>query len=175
MSATTLFILTGEKQTGKTTFCIKILGSAKTAGLDVAGIISPPVFENGLKAGIDAMDPRTNERRHLAIPVQTDRNITTTGLKWEFDPGVLEWGNQVIGRSTPCDLLLIDELGPLEFLHNQGWQAGFDAIGSRKYRLAIVVIRPSLVDAAKSRWPDSILLPVPDPDKAQEWIDRFVN
>jgi hypothetical protein len=66
----------------------------KKGRLDVAGIVSPPVFEHDRKEGIDALDPRTDECRRLATHVTTERNITTPGLNWEFDPEVLEWGNQ---------------------------------------------------------------------------------
>ena len=51
------------------------------------------------------------------------------------------------------ELLLIDELGPLEFRGEGGFIAGFAAIDARHYRLAVVVVRPELLDAARQRWP----------------------
>lgn len=29
---------------------------------------------------------------------------------------VLDWGNQLLAQAVPCDILFVDEMGPLEFL-----------------------------------------------------------
>jgi len=50
-------------------------------------------------------------------------------------------------------LLIVDELGPLEFIHAKGWLSGLVALDSFRYRLALVVIRPELMEAAQTRWP----------------------
>jgi hypothetical protein len=54
--------------------------------------------------------------------------------------------------------LIIDELGPLEFERSEGWVEGFSALQSKEYKKALVVIRPSLVNAAKDRWEISHLI-----------------
>ena len=48
---------------------------------------------------------------------------------------------------------MIDELGPLEFRGEGGFLAGFQAIAAQQYRLALVVVRPELIDIARERWP----------------------
>ena len=59
----------------------------------------------------------------------------------------------MLEKLPPGELLLIDELGPLEFRGEGGFIAGFAAIDARHYRLAVVVVRPELLDAARQRWP----------------------
>jgi hypothetical protein len=54
--------------------------------------------------------------------------------------------------AIPCDLLIVDELGPLEFDKGQGWLEGFRAVDSGRYRAALLTIRPSLLDRALQRW-----------------------
>jgi nucleoside-triphosphatase THEP1 len=69
-----------------------------------------------------------------------------------YDQTVLVWVNQVLAAAVPCDMLAVDELGPLEFEFSQGWSAGLTALDSRNYRVGLVTIRPELLSAARSRW-----------------------
>jgi len=48
--------------------------------------------------------------------------------------------------------LVVDELGPLEFLMGKGWQVAFELLDQRNYRLALVTVRESLRQAARQRW-----------------------
>ena len=59
-------------------------------------------------------------------------------------------GNRVIQSSIPCDLLVIDELGPLEFKLSLGWVSALEVIKTAQFRLALVVIRPELLESAQS-------------------------
>ena len=72
--------------------------------------------------------------------------------QWLFDPRTLDWANQVVVDAPPCDVLIVDELGPLEFRHGEGLRAAFGVILQGQYRLAVVVVRPELVEAARSHW-----------------------
>ena len=73
--------------------------------------------------------------------------------RWYFDAQVLGWGNQVLKNCLPCDLLVIDELGPLEFNRQIGLTAAFNVLPERRYKIGCVVIRPSLLAEAQIRWP----------------------
>jgi hypothetical protein len=72
----------------------------------------------------------------------------------------MAWGNDVLGAATPCDLLIVDELGPLEFERNRGWTDGLAAVDSGDYRHALVVVRPQLLPAARARWPHAQVVDV---------------
>ena len=80
-------------------------------------------------------------------------------LGWLFDAETLAWGEsrlQAMLKSSnllPIDLLIIDEIGPLEFERNQGWVSGLRLVDQRNYRLACITIRPALLLAARKRWP----------------------
>ena len=153
-----LLIITGWRGVGKTTLC-RLLAETVSGWGDfpqpekgrnnrswqVAGLLSPAVIVKGEKVAIDAVNLRSGEKRrlatHTAIPHQG-----TAMLDWAFDPAVLDWGNQVLRQAVPCDLLIVDELGPLELLHKGGWQAGVEALNSGLFRMGIVVIRPEFMD-----------------------------
>ena len=151
MSVREIIILTGDLSSGKTSLCLEIAKVAKEKGLDVAGMISPAVFTGSQKTAIDALDLRSWKRNRMAELHKGKKSDLET-KRWSFDPSVVAWGNQVLADATPCDLLIIDELGPLEFERNEGWTEGFSALDEEKYKAAIVVVRPSLIDAAEERW-----------------------
>jgi len=77
--------------------------------------------------------------------------------RFRLDPKVLLWGDDVLAHVTPCDLLVVDELGPLELERGWGWQQAFTVLHEGNFALAIVVVRPELVIQAQLRLPESTM------------------
>jgi len=143
-----LWIVTGWRGSGKTTFCRALLQTARLSGWDAAGLLSPAVFRGGIKNSILAEDIRSGEKRLLAAAhPQTETDLALG--EWFFDRNTLEWGNQMLQSSVPCDLLVIDELGPLELNLSLGWVSALEVIRTAQFRLALVVIRPELLEQAQ--------------------------
>jgi nucleoside-triphosphatase len=145
-----ILVLTGKRGDGKTTFCGTLAEQASVAGWDVAGLLSPGIFKDGVKTGILTQDLRTGEARPLARVATFATHSTSFTLplgQWLFDPTVVDWGNEILQSRQPCDLFIIDELGPLEFSRGEGWVNAFDALRQVRYRLGVVVIRPECIDA----------------------------
>lgn len=172
-----IILLTGKLQSGKTNFCLDLAQNAKDLGFNLAGVLSPGVFHQNEKTGIDVVNLRSWERRRLAVL----RGIGQTGLetrRWSFYPEIVDWGNQVLKNAVPCDLLIVDELGPLEFEREQGWIAGLSAVDSGEYQAALVVIRPSLLKLANQRWKVSRVYDLDDPQNAsfvsEELLTRLI-
>ena len=147
-----LALLTGGRGAGKTRWCEALASSARGAGLAVAGLLSPAVLAGGEKRAIDLLELATGESRLLAERARPDLP-GTAGLGWRFVPEALAAGNAALERVGACDLLLVDELGPLELGRGSGFTAAFGLLDARRYGLAIVVVRPALVAAAEARWP----------------------
>lgn len=162
-AAPPLFIITGERRAGKTTFCRYLVELARGAGRQVAGILSLPVFANNQKVAIEAQDLRTGQQRRLAVRREAGQSASagqhTPG--WRFDPAVLAWGNTVLQIACPCDLFIVDELGPLEFERGEGWPAGLSALDAGNYRWGLAVIRPELLAAGQQRWPAAEVISIP--------------
>ena len=161
MSRGKIIILSGDLGSGKTSLCLKLAERAKDQDLDLAGLVSPGIFQAGIKTGIDVINLRNMERRHLAV--LRDQGQTDLKTKrWSFFPEIVDWGNQTLVKAVPCELLIIDELGPLEFNRGEGWIAGLEALDSENFQAALVVIRPSLLINAKQRWKDAQPLNISD-------------
>ena len=109
--------------------------------------------------GIDIQDVFTEENYPLAVINQGQFAEVKTDA-WVFDAERVKWGNELLEDIVSCDVLVIDELGPLEFFQQQGFVSGFEALKRDNFKLALVVIRPELLDEAKRRWPDAEVLEV---------------
>lgn len=172
-----LWALTGERGIGKTTFCRTLIELAITAGWDVAGLLSRAVFEGGVKTGILVESLRGGETQPLACAaLSLSLQPATFDLQlgsWLFSSAALAWGNQVLGSSLACDLFIVDELGPLEFLRGEGWVNALEALCHPRYRLGLVVIRPELLETAREVLPITQVIAIDASDnltlQAQAW------
>lgn len=169
-------ILTGLPGSGKSTLCQTVIQHARAFKFDIKGVLSPPIFESGEKTAIDLIDLSTGERVRLANLRRggtKDTEITTQ--RWAFDPTVMEKGEVILASSTPCELLVIDELGPLEFERKMGWQTGLAAADSGDFRSALLVIRPRLLEYALQRWPDAQSLEIESPDQVPDLTRQAIK
>ncbi len=145
-TAPLLVVLSGASGCGKTTLCAGVAAAAGARGLAVAGLLTLPSRVDGGQAGLEVEDLASGERRPLAqarARPGPGARLATEG--WRFDPEGLAWGTRALERACPCDVLVVDELGPLELVRNRGWTAGLDVLRAGCYRLALVVVRPSLL------------------------------
>jgi nucleoside-triphosphatase THEP1 len=154
-----VILLSGPRGVGKTTLILKMLDQLKPRQLDIAGILSLPVEEKGVKTAIDGIDLRSGETRRLAI-----RNTGASGQwithQWQFDADAMQWANHVLKSSTPCDLLIVDEFGVLEFERGQGWLEGLKAVDNGFYKATVIIIRPELLVEAQQRWSRNIIFEI---------------
>ncbi|MFW6082910.1 MAG: nucleoside-triphosphatase [Chloroflexota bacterium] len=133
-----ILILTGARRVGKTTVCSKAVRLAKKQDLTCGGLLT--LAEHG---GRDVVDVKSERQRRLTqCPDATHRIVQG---RFCFDPDTLRWGNRVLARATPCDLLVIDEIGPLELARNQGWTSYRYVLKAGRFALALVVVRSELV------------------------------
>ena len=154
-----ILIVSGWRMVGKTTFCNEVIQAARRKGLKVCGLLSFACFMDGKKVGIDIQDVFTEKKYPLAVINQGQFSEVKTDA-WVFDADRVAWGNNLLESIVSCDILVIDELGPLEFFQQQGFVAGFEALKQDNFRLALVVIRPELLKEAKEMWPDAQVLEI---------------
>jgi nucleoside-triphosphatase THEP1 len=139
-----IIAISGVSGSGKTTLCRKVYQRLSKKGVDVAGIISPPIFENGVKTRIMVQNLKTGRRKPLA-GIEEIPAVVNTG-RWYFSKKGLEYGLATLQEAVPCDLLIIDEIGPVEILRSEGWFYAFELLRGGDYRKALVTVRPELLD-----------------------------
>lgn len=145
--------MTGVFQTGKTTWINTMLPQAFEQGVDVQGVYTPAIFEGDTKTGIAATLLPSMEHFCLATkrPFE-DCDMEKGKLGWIFDEQRIEQINAHLATCTDAQLLIIDELGPMEMLRNEGYTEGLALLDNRQVQNALLVVRPSLLDAARERW-----------------------
>ena len=58
------------------------------------------------------------------------------------------------------DVIIIDELGPLEFEKGLGLIEGLRLIDEKRFQAVFVVVRPNLLETARTRWPEAKIVDV---------------
>ena len=150
--ATKLTLITGPSGSGKSAWCAQFIEEARADGLKVGGVLSRSVFIQGRKIGIDLLDLKTEEGRRLAN-LRTAESKGLMTKRWEFEVQTLTWANRVLRELPPCDIVIIDELGPLEFSRDEGLQDGMHILDDKRFPEMCVVVRPELLSQALKRWP----------------------
>ncbi len=169
-----IFIISGEIDSGKTRLCLTASETFKGLGWRVCGVASPGVFHEGHKVAIDAQDLQSGERRRLAELQSFDATLSGPQTKrWAFSDETLAWCNSLIGTLSDCDLMIVDELGPLEFDRSEGLLSALRAIDRGRYRLALVVVRPSLLATAEARWPHAKMLQISNPEEIEPHVKKI--
>jgi len=154
---TRLALVTGDIEVGKTTVVGRVVELARSRGYVCAGLWSPAHVVDGHKAGIQAVDLDSGERRLLA-QLATEGTEMQIG-RYVFDPIVLAWANDVLEKAIVAqpDLLVIDEIGPLELEQGGGLAPVLEHLASGRVPRALVVVRAWLLDAFQARLPGALM------------------
>jgi nucleoside-triphosphatase THEP1 len=175
--ATSIIILTGERGVGKTTVCREAVALVQAEGYACGGILTLAQPDGEL----DVLDVSSGETRRLTLTPDAEPAIVQG--RFHFDPDTMDLGNVALTRIAPCQLLVVDELGPLELEQGRGWTKAFDALQRGDFALALVVVRPELLVRAQLRLPSSattVLKVTPEnrdnlPSMLLEMLARAIN
>ena len=174
MESAKQIIISGIPGSGKTTLCQHIIQLGNQTGKEFKGLISPAVLIENVKIGIDVIDLSNGKRFRLAdLSKNAPSELMTK--RWAFNKEAVVRGNDILIRSVPCDYLMIDELGPLEFKRNEGWINGLTAVDQGEYLSAIVVIRPGLLTFAQKRWENPLIINIHKPDQASAIAEKIIE
>jgi nucleoside-triphosphatase THEP1 len=149
-----LWIATGQRGVGKSTWCATVIEQARAAGWTVQGLLCPAVFEQGTKIGIDLIDLESGERRRLGNLSRSGHEDLEIG-RWFLKPATIAWGNEVLKRINHCDLIVLDELGAFEFERGGGFQEGLRLLDEHRFQRALAIVRSEWLPVALARWPQA--------------------
>jgi nucleoside-triphosphatase THEP1 len=148
-------LLTGERQMGKTTVCRQVAELARGLDYEPAGVLALAVLDkDGLPVAYHALMLADGEQRLLAR-ANGDLGGPRTG-RYSFDANVF---SRVIGRlrgaiSQGCDLLIVDEIGPLELEQGRGLAPILSDLSGRGLPPLLLVVRSELAGQLQKRLSD---------------------
>ena len=150
--------VTGRPGVGKTSVLLRAADDLKNRGYKIGGMISREVREGGFRVGFEIMDFSTGQRGWLAHvnqptgPQVSKYRVNLTDLS-------AIGASSILNAMRNEDIIIIDEIGPME-LFSQGFrEAVVQAIESKKPILGTIHFRvkDSLIDTIKTREDAEIL------------------
>jgi nucleoside-triphosphatase THEP1 len=141
-------VVTGEIGIGKTTVCEKVLGMAQDEGRRPGGVLTYKALEDGVIRGIEVLDVGSGRREVLAS-VDDVYGGPRVG-RYFFNPAGVEFGIDAVERGRSSDLLVVDEIGPLEF-EGGGFSNALGLIVEGRVRNCVAVVRAGLLPAFLAR------------------------
>ncbi|MBC8263832.1 MAG: DUF2478 domain-containing protein [Anaerolineales bacterium] len=164
-------LLTGKRQVGKTTVCGRAAELARGLGYDPAGVLAPALIgKDGLPVAYHALMVADGEQRLLAWangdlgkgnpkPETRNSKLSTGGprtRRYRFDADAFAWVVERLRRaiSQGCDLLIVDEIGPLELEQGRGSAPLLSDLSAESPPALLLVVRPELIGQLQERLPD---------------------
>src|SRR3989304_1322139 len=147
-----VLLLTGTPGIGKTTVLMKTVNALKERGYTVGGMISREVSEGNTRVGFQILDISSSRRGRLAHVNQ--KNGPQVGRYRVNIEDLNTVGAQaIIDAVEKCDVIAIDEIGPMELFSERFKEAVRKALESRKLVIAVVhwKAKDALLSEAKSR------------------------
>ncbi|MEM2518262.1 MAG: NTPase [Candidatus Bathyarchaeia archaeon] len=148
-----VLLITGSPGVGKTTLLLKVVETLRARGYSVGGMVSREVRPCGTRVGFEILDLADNNRRGWLAHVQQKigPQVGKYRVNLEDLNGV---GVEAILRAVrECDVIAIDEIGPMELFSENFRQAVAKALESGKLVIAVVhwKARDKLIDDTKAR------------------------
>lgn len=153
-----IMLLAGQRGVGKTTTCQRLVEIASRQGYRVSGVLAPALFDqSGAKVGFEAVDVGSGERRILA---RADSDLGGPRIgRYSFDLTSLSWACDLLQRAfaTGCDLLIVDEIGPLELERDQGFVTILRHLQRKTPCHTLLVVRNELLNELRRHLPQAEL------------------
>ena len=143
--------MTGKPGVGKTTVLAKAVSALNGKGFSTGGMISREVRESGFRMGFEILDSGSGKRGWLA---HVNQKVGPQVGKYRVNLEDLEnIGAQAIYYAIEnSDVIVIDEIGPMELFSEKFKNATRKALESTKLVLAVVhwKARDKLIEDAKN-------------------------
>jgi len=137
-----IMLVTGERQVGKTTALKLALTIIRQAGVSVSGLLTQRTGPHDL----EVRELRTESVYKLTDPF--DASSASPLNYFKMNSAAMARSARALAGSFPTQVFVLDEMGPLELKHRQGWVDVLALLARETYAFAVVVVRPSLVGQA---------------------------
>lgn len=142
-----IFILSAPVHTGKTTWLSQVVTELKRQNRACKGILTYAVFDGNKRIGYDTENIETGERQAFIRQVGYDAAFEDSDVylrDYHFSSVVIEEVNQMLKNAINSDVVVIDEIGPLE-LQGKGFFPAISFLISQPPACLIMVVRDTIL------------------------------
>jgi nucleoside-triphosphatase len=168
-----VILLTGTPGVGKTTVLAKTLVSLNVMHYTVGGMISREIRQNEIRVGFEIVDLTSSQHGWLA---HIDHKVGPKVGKYHVHLENLDRiGAQAINDAIQtCQIIAIDEIGPMELFSTEFKHAVRKALSSSKLIIAVVhwKAQDKLITEAKSRQDAEIITVTPE---NRDTLERLIT
>ena len=138
-----VFLITGEKAEGKTSFLVAVIQLLKAANINCWGFYSKGWWKNNIRSGFDLVS--INDESHLTLCTK-DPNPEWIKLgPYFFNPEAITFAEELLKKPpSHSQLLVIDEVGKLE-LQKKIWYNSIHKLIKRHNQDMIWCVREKFV------------------------------
>jgi nucleoside-triphosphatase THEP1 len=146
-----VYIVTGSKSEGKTTFVKKLSDELKKNEISVGGILSERVMNGSVTEGYDLVDIETG-RKEILLRVNEEIWPDKIG-KFRINPEGLKFGLSILDpqKQNGNKLVIIDEVGTLE-LSDKGWADRLQELIRFSGNHILITVRDTHVEDVIRKW-----------------------
>jgi nucleoside-triphosphatase len=145
--------VTGSPGVGKTTLLLRVVEALKVRGCTIGGMISREVRLYGTRVGFEILDLADSDKHGWLAHV----NQKTGPQVGKYRVNLEDLNNvgveAVLKAVRECDVVAIDEIGPMELFSEKFKRAVLEAVESGKLVIAVVhwKARDKLIEDVKKR------------------------
>jgi len=146
-----VFIVSGEIDSGKTFFVKKLVATFRLKQMQVEGIYSEKIIENGERIGYNLVDIRT-KTSEIFLRKTFDDAPERIGM-FGIYPQAIQMGNQILNHKNLVTktLVAIDEVGKLELM-GKGWSESLASILKNNQHHVLLTVRSEMVQKVLERF-----------------------
>ncbi len=157
----TIFVISGKVHAGKSSITKEVVTQLMDHNLTIRGFFTEPVIhEDGLRSYF-IKDISSGARKILCSQRYSPGSVKT-GRFYFSEKGLIR-GRQILKKAIgePTDLVVVDEIGPLE-MQDRGWASALEQLIKLTHTPQLWIVREQLVNVALRKWNigEVILFPV---------------
>ena len=144
-----IFVLTGEIDSGKSTAVANLCRDLIAKGYTLSGLITTAHMIDGRKVGHDCVFIKNNRLRDPVVYTRLSPfPRSSQWRRYHFNTDVFSDSGTL---RTDCDLFVIDEIGPLELEHREGFLLLLERLLRQEPPPPLLIVaRKQSLDALKS-------------------------
>jgi nucleoside-triphosphatase THEP1 len=169
-----IFILSGNKGEGKSTFAEQVVQQLNQKGVKTTGFISRGTWEGDARKSFTLTDIESGEEK-LLCSVDKSAGHLKQGRFW-FSSEALERGEKIITDAAlkSNSVTIIDEVGPLE-IGGKGWYGAIEYLCSSSASPQVWCVRSSLSYKASRRWNTGNIYIIPVSETTPEDVASLIE